>query len=141
MDRNELRFRILFEYYEDFHASDDRDLDAKIGAMDVDENEKRAAMVWLIDSGHVVGSTIGGLGTRQVTPLITRINDHGINFVESIMDSTVAGTESGDKEIDPLSKTDKIKRFAAECLGNPTTGSMCRAAFDAIMSYMSTMPQ
>lgn len=42
MDRKELRFRILFEYYEDFHSGGGHDPNAKIGAIDVDDNEKRA---------------------------------------------------------------------------------------------------
>lgn len=141
MNRNELRFRILFEYYEDFHTGGNRDLDAKIGAIDADENEKRAAKVWLVDSNHVEGSTTGSLGTRRVTPLIVRINNHGVNYVESVMDSAFTEIEGKDKDLDSLSKTDKIKRFAAECLGKPAASSICQATFDAIMSYMSTIQQ
>lgn len=140
MDRKELRFRILFECYEYFHAKDDYDLDAKINAIDADENEKRAARSWIIDVGYVEGSNIGSLGTRRVIPSIVRINSHGIDFVESVMDHAFTETQGSVEEFDSLSKTEKIKRFAAECLGSPAAGPICQATYEAIVRYMSTVP-
>lgn len=140
MDRKELRFRILFECYEHFHAKDDYDLDAKIDAIDADENEKRAAQSWIIDARYVEGSNVGSLGTRRVIPIIGRINNHGIDFVESVMNGAFTEIMGNVEEFDSLSKTDKIKRFAAECLGNPATGPICQATYEAIVQYMSTIP-
>ena len=136
MDRKELRFLILFEYYEHFHASVDYDLNAKIDAIDAEVHEKRAAQAWIIDSQLAEGSNGGSLGTRHVMPFIIRINNRGIDFVESVMDSAFTEIKGKDNGFDSLSKTDKIKKFASECLGNPTTGTICQATYEAIMLHM-----
>ena len=136
MDRKELRFRILFEHYEHFHASDDYDLDAKIDAIDAEAHEKRAAKAWIIDSQYVEGSNGGALGTRHVRPFIARINNRGIDFVESVMDRAFTEIRGEDGGFDSLSKSDKIKKFATECLGNPATGAICQVTYEAIVLYM-----
>lgn len=41
-----------------------------------------------------------------------------------------------DDGFDSLSKTDKIKRFAADCLSSPATGSLCKATYEAIAAFM-----
>lgn len=135
MDRKELRFRILFEYYNDLHSGG-RGAGDKIGAIDADINEKRAAMTWLLDEGHVKGqSRFDASGT--FFPFIDRINSLGINFVESVMDGAFTEIRGKDKSFDSLSKMDKIKRFVAECLGNPATGQLCRATYEAIENFMA----
>ena len=135
VDRKELRFRILFEYYSDFHSGG-RGAGDRIGTIDADINEKRAAMTWLLDEGHVRGqSRADSFGTFH--PIIDRINGRGINFVESVMDGAFTEIRGKDESFDSLSKMDKIKRFAAECLGNPTTGQLCRATYEAIADFMA----
>ena len=135
MDRKELRFRILFEYYSDFHSGS-RGAGDKVGAIDADGNEKRAAEIWLIDEGYIRGqSRPDSFGTFH--PIIDRINSLGINFVESVMDGAFTEIRGKDESFDTLSKTDKIKRFAAECLGNPATGQLCRATYEAIVDFMA----
>ena len=134
MDRKELRFRILFEYYNDLH-SDDRVAPSKVKAIEVDDAEKRAAGIWLIDEGYVEGQ-IHGYGRGVVLPNIGRINSRGINFVESVMDGAFTEIRGRDEGFDSLSKTDKIKRFAAECLGSPATGQLCSATYEAIAALM-----
>ena len=133
MDRKELRFRILFEYYSDLH-SDDHEAPSKVKAIEVDDAEKRAAEIWLIDEGYVEGQTLNH--GREVLPSIDRINSRGINFVESVMDGAFTEIRGRDESFDSLSKTDKIKRFAAECLGSPASGLLCRATYDAITALM-----
>ena len=135
MDRKELRFRILFEYYNSLHLGNNRAY-AKVQAIDVDGAEKRAAEIWLIDEGYVEGQ-IYGHGRGVVLPSVGRINSHGINFVESVMDGAFTEIRGKDESFDLLSKTDKIKRFAAECLGNPATGLLCRATYEAIAGFMA----
>ena len=83
MDRKELRFRILFEYYSDLHSGD-RGAGDKVGAIDVDGNEKRAAEIWLIDEEYVEGRTQIHVSGR-IWPAINRINSRGINFAESVI--------------------------------------------------------
>lgn len=134
MDRRVLRFLILFEYYRRIHSNVDYNPHAKIRAIDAGDGEKRAAGIWLIDEGLVMGQVIahGGIST----PSIGRINSRGINYVESVTDSAFTEIRGKDDGFDSLSKADKIKRFAAECLNNPATGSLCEATFDAIASLM-----
>lgn len=59
-----------------------------------------------------------------------------IDFVESVMDGAFAKIGGQDDGFDSLSKTDKIKKFASDCLGNPTTGAICQVTYEAIMLYM-----
>ena len=134
MDRKELRFRILFEYYSLFHSGFEYDPDYKIKEISAGGNEKRAAKIWLIDERLVEGrATVYG---GNVQPSIVRINSNGINFVESVMDSALTMIGGTDGSFDSLDKTGRIKRFAAECLNNPTTGSLCKATIDAIAALM-----
>ena len=135
VDRKELRFRILFEYYSDFHSGG-RGAGDKVGAIDADSNEKRAAEIWLIDEVYVEGRTQTCVSGR-IQPFINRINSRGINFVESVMDDAFTEIRGKDESFDSLSKTDKIKRFAAECLGSPATGLLCRATYEAIADFMA----
>lgn len=134
MDRKELRFRILFEYYNDFHSGD-RKASSKVKAIEADGAEKRAAGIWLIEEGYVKGRIHTQLGVDL--PSIGRINSRGINFVESVMDGAFTEIRGKDESFDSLSKTDKIKRFAAECLGSPATGLLCRATYEAIAAFMA----
>ena len=135
MDRKELRFRILFEYYNHFHSGFEYDADEKIKKIDADGNEKRAAKIWLIDEHLVNGQATTYVG-GMVHPSIGRINSTGINFVESVMDSAFTEIRGRDEGFDSLTRSDKIKRFAAECLNSSVTGSLCRATYDAIASLM-----
>lgn len=133
MDRKELRFRILFEYYNDFHSGD-RKAPSKIKEIEAGNIEKRAAGIWLIEEGYVKGQIITQSGVDL--PSIGRINSRGISFVESVMDGAFTEIRGRDESFDSLSKVDKIKRFAAECLGSPTTGQLCKATYEAIATLM-----
>ena len=138
MDRPELRFRILFEYYQELHSEESTKYSAsnRIRDLDVSEAEKRAAEMWLIESNYVEGRIGGNLGSTIPTTYIIRINNHGIDFVECVMD--VAFTEiANDIEI-PETKLDRIKKFAAECLNNPATSEMCKATYKAIVKHMNS---
>ena len=134
MDRKELRFRILFEYYNDLH-SPGGNVDEKVQAIDVDENEKRAAKIWLMEEGHIYGriSPNGGIPW----PFLSRIKSTGVNFVERVMDDAFTEISGKDEGFDSLSKSDKIKRFAIDCLGSPATGLVCEATYEAIKSFMA----
>ena len=136
MDRRELRFRILFEYYEHCHSPTNYDPEDKISKIDTLGYEKKAAKIWLIDSNFVEGK-VNSYGMGETLPTIMRINNHGINFVESVMDTALTRVEKKHKSIGALSKTDKIKKFSTECLNNPTTGTLCKATFDAIIAIMT----
>ena len=135
MDRRELRFRILFEYYNDLHSGGCGAGD-RVRAIGADYGETLAARIWLIDEGHMKGETRTDAG-GAIHPIIERINSRGINFVESVMDGAFTEIRGKDESFDSLSKTDKIKRFAAECLGNPATGLLCRATYEAIADLMA----
>lgn len=133
MDRIELRFCILFEYYKRFHDPG-YDANSKVREIDADSNEKRAAKVWLVDEGYVKGHVQSQVGCTMAS--IGRINSDGVNFVESVMDGAFTEIRGQDGGFDSLSKAGKIKRFAAECLGGPAAGPMCRAAYEAIAAFM-----
>lgn len=135
VDRRELRFRILFEYYEHFHSPGDYDPETRINKIDMPEHEKKAAKNWLIDSVLVEGN-VNSYGHGETLPVIVRINNHGVNFVESVMEAAVTKAGEKHKDFGALSKVDKIKRFSAECLNNATTGTLCKATFDAIIAIM-----
>jgi len=138
MNRPELRFRILFEYYDELHSPKrEREdfADMKVRNMDVPDHEKNAAQVWLIDSGLVEGENTGALGTPTPMSFINRINSHGINYVESVMDE--AFTQTKFENVGELTKTEKILKFSQECLNNPTTKEICKITLEAIGRGMS----
>jgi len=140
MDRPELRFRILFEYYDEFHspAREREDMaDRRVQKLDIADHEKNAAQAWLIDSGYVNGENHGIHGSNQPLPMINRINSYGINFVESIMDTAFTKIQGKFENIDKLSKLDKIKQFSKECLNNPATQEMCKITYQAIVDLMT----
>lgn len=137
MDRKELRFRILFEHYNRNHSDANYNLRAKIRTIDANDNEKRAAGIWLIEEGLVEGQVIVQVGIRF--PSIGCINSKGVNFVESVMDDAFTEIRGKDEGFDSLSKIDKIKRFATECLGSHAAGPICQATYEAIVQYMSTI--
>lgn len=138
VDRPELRFRILFEYYNELHSpqSDDSVVNDKIEKIDVADFEKNAAQVWLIDSGFVRGKNEYVGGTSPI-PFISGINARGINFVESVMDT--AFTEIKDKfdDIGKLSKTERITKFSEECLHHPIDNKMCKVTLQAVVDFMT----
>ena len=140
MDRPELRFRILFEYYQEFHSENPKDYDArtKVSKIAVPDYERRAAQNWLIDETYVRGSNDSYGGSPVPVPHIIRINNYGINYVERVMDvafTKIADDVSGIKE---LTRKERIERFARECLKNETTGKICKATLDVITAYMTS---
>ena len=140
MDRIELRFRILFEYYEELHLEYDSKNSAsgRVDNMDIPDTEKRAAKIWLIDSNYVNGSNPNYTSSPIPHPFIGRINNCGIDFVESAMDSAFTKTKYGDENIAKLSKLDRIKKFGKYCLKKPTTSKMCEITLNAIIEYMKS---
>jgi len=140
MDRTELRFRILFEYYDELHSPQrerENMADKRIQRLDISEHEKTAAQVWLIDSGYVNGENSGYSGSNIPIPFISRINSSGINFVESVMDTAFTTIKGKFEDMDKLSKLEKIKKFSKECLNNPTTQEMCKITYQAIVNLMT----
>ena len=139
MDRAELRFRILFEHYQEYHSKDPQkyDVRAKIQKIAMPDHEKRAARTWLIDEGYVQGSNHSYSGSAVPLPLIGRIVSNGVNYVEYVMDvafTEIADDVSGIKE---LSKKERIDKFANDCL-NEIAGQICKATLNAITSYMTS---
>lgn len=139
MDRVELRFRILFEHYQEFHSKDPQkyDVRAKIQKIAMPDHEKRAAQAWLIDEDYVQGSNNSYTWSAVPLPLIGRINSRGVNYVEYVMNiafTEIADNVSGIKE---LSKTERIEKFANDCL-NEIAGQICKATLNAITSYMTS---
>ena len=139
MDRTELRFRILFEYYVELHSEPkemQNQANNNISKINVPEFEKNAAQLWLMDSGYVVGSHMSQFGTGVPHTIISRINNLGIDYVESVMN--IAFTEIKDKfdGIEKLSKTERIQRFAKECLNYPISNEICKITYDAIVKFM-----
>ena len=87
MGMNEIRFRILYECYQDGHLENnvESSLHTRIKNIEnIPDVEKDAAQRWLIEEEYVHGS-IQNYGTRSV-PTIGRIISKGVNFVESATD-------------------------------------------------------
>ena len=140
MDRIELRFRILFEYYNELHSEPKvraLQADNTIRKMDVPDFEKNAAQIWLVDSGYVNGSVHGSLGTTIQHALISRINNSGIDYVESVMDVAFTKIKDKFKDMEHLSKTEKIQKFAKECLNYPPATEICQITYAAIIEHMT----
>ena len=141
MDRVELRFRILFEYYNELHSESQETgslADTNIRKMTVPDFEINAAKIWLIDSDYIDGRVTTVLGHSGPYPIISRINSNGINFVETVMDRAFAQIKDKFEDIKTLSKTDRIIKFTKECLNNPTVQGMCRATYSAVVKHMTT---
>ena len=139
MDRHELRFRILVEYYNEFHNGYNHEDSAqkRTNAMDVLKNEINAAKNWLIDSNFVNGAAMDTFGSPIPISNIVRINNYGVDYVESVMDTVFE--EKNIPGMEDLSKAEKLVKFTKECLG-PSKGEICRMAYDAIIKCMSTAP-
>ena len=140
VDRPELRFRLLFEYYQDFHSEKHKhgeEAQSRISKMDISDVEKNAALNWLIDSNFVEGSIHHYGGNNIAYPFISRINNHGINYVESVMDLSFTQIKDKFPDINKLDKTERIKKFATECLRHPATSEICKATYDAIINFMT----
>ena len=139
MDRAELRFRILFEYYQELHSDDFEKYNArtKIKEITAPDHEKRAAQIWLIDEGHVQGLN-NSYGGSAPLPSISRINSNGINYVEYVMDIAFTKIADDASDIKKLSNKERIEKFAKECLKSKTTEQICKATFDAITTYMTS---
>ena len=140
MDRSELRFRILFEYYNELHSPVKEmklRADQVVRKMEVADYEKNAAQVWLIDSGYVEGRHCGSFEGPVSHPLISRINSYGINFVESVMDTAFTKIKNKFKDINELSKIERIQKFAKECLDYPLANKMCEITYAAIVEFIN----
>ena len=139
MDRHELRFRILVEYYNEFHNGYNNEDSAqkRTNAMAVPKNEINAAKNWLIDSNFVNGATVGNFGSPIPISNIVRINNYGVDYVESVMDTVFE--EKNIPGMEDLSKSEKFVKFTKECLGS-SGGEICRMAYDAIIKCMSSTP-
>ena len=140
MDRSELRFRILFEYYNELHSPAKEmklQADQVVRKMEVADYEKNAAQVWLIDSGYVEGSLHGSSESPVPHPLISRINSYGINFVESVMDTAFTKIKDEFEDINELSKIERIQKFAKECLDYPLANRMCEITYAAIVEFIN----
>ncbi len=130
MDRTELRLRILSIYYEDFHGDENilPDPEKIVSELPVSRNEIIAAEVWLIDSAYLNGENSGNIGSRTPMPFVNRINNVGINVIESIMDKTFLQVEPKIENFTKLSKPEKIRIFVEKCLRNPLTEEICKIA-------------
>lgn len=140
MDRTELRFRILFEYYNELHSEPkERELQADriVHKMIVPDYEKNAAQVWLIDSGYVEGHIIGGIGSPVTQTIISRITNYGINYVESVIDAAFTKIKVKFEDIENLSKVERIQKFAKECLDYPFANKMCEITYAAIVEFIN----
>lgn len=137
VDRRELRFRILFEYYDKHHQRidyNDSDLDYK--KLGLPETEILTAECYLIDSGYLSGRNLGQVGTRLKVASINDISVSGIDFVERIMDAVLAKVELSDKP--PEDTVEKITLFASKCLKSPLVETMCIRAFKVIVNFFQT---
>lgn len=138
MNRNELRFRILFYYYQESYSEDRTkyDVRTKIQKIAVPDHEKNVAQIWLTDKKYVEGS-IEYYGDMPV-PYISRINSNGTDFVENIVSVTFTKVIDGTSDIKKLSKKERIKKFAMECIESEITGQICKVTFDAITAYTAS---
>ena len=133
MDRRELRFRILFEYYDKHHQRVDynnSDLDYK--KLGLPESEILTAECYLVDSGYLSGKNMGNVGTRLKVALINDISVSGINFVERILDDVLNEIDLQDDP--PEDTVEKITLFASKCL-KPPAEAMCLKAFEVIVGF------
>lgn len=137
VDRRELRFRILFEYYDKHHKRVDygiSDLDYR--KLELPENEIQSAEWYLVEAGYLRGSNLGDLGSRFQTSSIVDISISGINFVEQVMDKVLAEVDMPDGT--PEDTLEKITLFASICLKSPVVGTMCTKAFEVIVKFFET---
>lgn len=137
MNRNELRFRILFECYKHRHTGASCDLNIMVATINADDDEKQAAKIWLINKRFVDGQTDPSTN-GIVHPRVKRINKKGNDVVKSVMDIVSPEMKRKDDCFDSLSKHDKIERFAAECLNNPAAGALCEDVLKYVISQMGS---
>ncbi len=128
-------------YYEDFHGDENTRPDPEkiVNELPVSKTEINAAEVWLIDSGYLNGENSGHLGSRTPIPFIARINNFGINIIESIMDETFLQVEPKFENFTTLSKPEKIKIFVEKCLRNPVTEEICKVALATAANLLKNM--
>lgn len=140
MDRPELRFKMLLEYYKEGHGIDGMkrgDADDRIQEIDISDAEKTAAQIWLIDSSYVVGD-MDYLDFGPM-PFISRINSRGVNFIEYIMDVAFVKINTKIPNISSLSVIEKIQKFVKECSEHPVTSEIGRIILDAVIRTMTEL--
>lgn len=140
VDRPELRFKMLLEYYKEEHGIDGTkydDANKRIRDMDVSDDEKSAAQRWLIDSVYVVGETYHFHGGAS-TSIISRINSSGVNFVEQIVDNAFVKIKDNIPDVGS-SITEKIQKFIKECSEHPVTSEIGRIILDAVIGTMTEL--
>ena len=106
MDRNELRFKILFEYYEEMHlgSKNGKDANQRVLDLNIPKNEKNAAQIWLIEEGYVRGENLHDAVSPIPIAVIERINSDGVKWVEHVMNAAFTKVKEEFSEIKNLSK-------------------------------------
>ena len=135
MDRRELRFRILFEYYRLHHERKDYNpSELEYKNLGLNETEILSAENYLIETGHLRGKNEEFGGLRYPIPSIVDIAVKGIDLVEKIMDEVLEEVDIVE-DSSSVGTTQKITLFASKCLKNPITEQICIKAFEIIVSF------
>ena len=128
MENNEIRLRILCEFYNALFQKENQhpsDISKKLG---VSTEEENAGYLWLIDKNLLEGD-IEYAGS-SILAIPSRITASGMDRVEAIMDKTFIEIKEKTKEFDKGTKKEKITKFMKKCLSNDTTIPACKTALE-----------
>lgn len=128
MENNEIRLRILCEFYNALFQKENQhpsDISKKLG---VSTEEENAGYLWLIDKNLLEGD-IEYAGSC-ILAIPSRITAGGMDRVETIMDKTFIEIKEKTKEFDKGTKKEKITKFMKKCLSNDATIPACKTALE-----------
>ena len=136
MENNEIRLRILCEFYNALFQEENQhpsNISKKLG---VSTEEENAGYLWLIDKNLLVGD-IEYAGS-SILAIPSRITAGGMDRVEAIMDKTFIEIKEKTKEFDKGTKKEKITKFMKKCLSNDATIPACKIALEIASSILGS---
>lgn len=136
MENNEIRLRILCEFYNALFQEENQhpnDVSKKLG---VSTEEENAGYLWLIDKNLLEGNV--EYAGSSILAIPNRITAGGMDRVEAIMDKTFIEIKEKTKEFDKGTKKEKITKFMKKCLSNDATIPACKIALEIASSILGS---
>lgn len=138
MDNNEIRLRILCEFYDVLFKKDDQHPERLHKKLKISMEEENAAYVWLIDKNLLEG--IIEYPGSYVLASPNRITAHGMDIVENIVDDTFKKLKENKIEVIELeSKKDKFFKFMKKCLTETVPDMACKYAIESGTVWLDSL--
>jgi len=136
MENNEIRLRILCEFYNALFQKEDQHPSGISKKLGISTEEENAGHLWLIDKNLLDG--VVEYAGSYVLASPHRITAYGMDRVEAIMDKTFIEIKEKTEEFDKGTKKEKITKFMKKCLSNDATIPACKTALEIASSILGS---